>query len=36
MEDNPSTSQGMHKKEAHQWKTKCCVPQCNKQQCKEP
>ena len=29
MEDNPSTSQGMHKRQARQWKTYCCVPQCN-------
>ena len=29
MEDNPSTSQGMHKRQARQWKTYCCVPQCD-------
>ena len=36
MEDNPSTSQGMHKKEARQWKTKCCVPQCNNNSVRNP
>ena len=29
MEDNPSTSQRMDKRQARQWKTCCCVPQCN-------
>ena len=29
MEDNPSTSQGMHKRQTRQWKTYCWVPQCS-------
>ena len=36
MENNPSTSQGMHKKEARQWKTQCCVPQCNNNSARNP
>ena len=36
MEDNPSTSQGMHKKGARQWKTQCCVPQCNNNSTRNP
>ena len=29
MEDNPSTSQGMHKRQTRQWITYCCSPQCS-------
>ena len=36
MENDPSTSQGMHKKEARQWKTQCYVPQCNNNSARNP
>ena len=36
MEDNPSTSQGMHKRQTRQWKTYCCVPQCSNNSEKNP